>query len=120
VRAKEFITERNLYIINDLNSGDPYKIYRFGVAIARARSEAGDWDKVRAGQQRNDGEFSGESPFSENAIVSTQYEDGSIINKALGYDNIPGGKKAIPMSSGYDLPSDNRPSPLKPFKGYER
>jgi len=120
VRAKEFITERNLYIINDLNSGDPYKIYRFGVAIARARSEAGDWDKVRAGQQRNDGEFSGESPFSENAIVSTQYEDGSIINKALGYDNIPGGKKAIPMSSGYELPPDNRPSTLKPFKGYER
>ena len=120
MRAKEFITERNLYIINDLNSGDPYKIYRFGVAIARARSEAGDWDKVRAGQHRNDGEFSGESPFSENAIVSTQYEDGSIINKALGYDNIPGGKKAIPMSSGYDLPSDNRLRSLKPFKGYER
>lgn len=120
MRAKEFITERNLFVIPDLTSGDPYQIYRFGVAIARARSESGDWDNVRAGQKRNDGEFSGESPFSENAIVAPQYEDGSIINKALGYENIPGGKKAIPMSSGYELPTDNKPSPIKPFKGYAR
>ena len=120
MRAKEFITERNLFVIPELTSGDPYQIYRFGVAIARARSESGDWDNVRAGQQRNDGEFSGESPFSENAIVAPQYEDGSIINKALGYENIPGGKKAIPMSSGYELPPDNKPSPVKPFKGYAR
>ena len=120
MRAKEFITERNLFIIPDLTSGDPYQIYRFGVAIARARSEEGDWDKVRDGQQRNDGEFSGESPFSENAIVSTQYEDGSIINKALGYINIPGGKKAVPMSSGYEFSPENKPSPIKPFKGYAR
>jgi hypothetical protein len=120
VRAKEFITERNLFVIPELTSGDPYQIYRFGVAIARARSESGDWDNVRAGQKRNDGEFSGQSPFSENAIVSTQYEDGSIINKALGYESIPGGKKAVSMSSGYELPPDNEPSPLKPFKGYTR
>lgn len=120
MRAKEFITERNLFVIPELTSGDPYQIYRFGVAIARARSESGNWDGVRAGQQRNDGEFSGQSPFSENAIVAPQYEDGSVINKALGYQHISGGKKAIPMSSGYELPPDNEPSPLKPFKGYAR
>ena len=120
MRAKEFIAERTLFVIPGLTSGDPYQIYRFGVAIARARSESGDWDRVRDGQQRNDGKFSGESPFSENAIVVPQYEDGSIINKALGNENIPGGKKAISISSGYELPSDNKPSPLKPFKGYKR
>jgi hypothetical protein len=120
VRAKEFITERNLFIIPDLTSGDPYQIYRFGVAIARARSEAGDWDKVRDGQKRKDGEFSGESPFSENAIIAPQYEDGSIINKALGYVNVSGGKRAVSMSSGYELAPENKPSPMKPFKGYAR
>jgi hypothetical protein len=120
MRAKEFITERNLFIIPELTSGDPYEIYRFGVALARARSENGMEDGVRAGQKRLDGQFSGESPFGENAIVVTPYEDGNVITQALGYSHIAGGKKSVPMSSGYATPPENNTSPMPGFKGYKR
>jgi hypothetical protein len=120
MRASEFLTERTLFVIPQLTSGDPYQTYRVGIAIARARSEAGDWDGVRDGQKRKDSEFSGASPFSENSIIIPQYEDGSIIDTALGYAGIPGGKKEVSISSGYDLEPDNKPSPLKAFKGYPK
>jgi hypothetical protein len=53
VRAKEFITEqrelppeiadplRYTYVLPGLSASDPYNNYRFGVAMARARSDLG-------------------------------------------------------------------------------
>jgi hypothetical protein len=120
MRAREFIAERKLFVIPGLSSGDPYQTYRVGIAIARARSEVGDWDRVRDGQKRKDGEFSGQSPFGENSIIIPQYEDGSIIDTALEYVGITGGKRENSMSSGYDLAPDDNPSPIKAFRGYKR
>ena len=52
MRAREFIREqrelppeyaepmRYTYVLPGLSASDPYKNYRFGVAIARARSDA--------------------------------------------------------------------------------
>ena len=56
MRAREFITEQRelppevadpmhyTYVIPGLSASDPYNNYRFGVAMARARSEAGTDD----------------------------------------------------------------------------
>ena len=56
MRAREFITEqrelppevadpmRYTYVIPGLSASDPYNNYRFGVAMARARSDAGSDD----------------------------------------------------------------------------
>ena len=53
MRAREFVTEnaarlppeqadpmRYTYVIPGLSASDPYRNYRFGVALARARSDA--------------------------------------------------------------------------------
>ena len=54
MRAREFITEQsklppeqaeplqNTFVLPGLSAADPYKNYRMGVAIARARSDASD------------------------------------------------------------------------------
>ena len=53
MRAREFITEQvnlppeiadpmnHVFVLPGVSSSDPYQIYRLGVAIARARSDAG-------------------------------------------------------------------------------
>ncbi len=53
MRAREFVTEEktlppeqadpmnHVFVLPGVNSSDPYQIYRFGVAMARARSDAG-------------------------------------------------------------------------------
>ena len=54
MRAREFIVEqanlppeqaeplKNTFVLPGLSAADPYKNYRMGVAIARARSDASD------------------------------------------------------------------------------
>ena len=76
MRAREFITEEktlppeqadpmnHVFVLPGVNSSDPYQIYRFGVALARARSDAGP-DKIP-----NMPAWSAEAAFGEHAVVA--------------------------------------------------
>jgi hypothetical protein len=128
MRAREFITEervlppeqadpmRQTFILPGLTSSDPYKTYRFGVAMARARSEAVadnlnpfilPWDS--------------EEVFGEFAVVAgINGTVDPIIDKALKMAAIPGGKKAIGSLTSEEPPSVDKTSPVRAFKGYPR
>ena len=90
MRAKEFINEGKTgsmqddvaqaipaaYVIPALANQDPYKQYRFGVAIADARAK-----KAKDDQR---GDFQAHSPWGENAvIVSYSNTTKDIIDDAL-------------------------------------
>lgn len=126
MRAREFVTEqaklppeyanplRYTYTLPGLSAADPYRNYRFGVAIARARSDAVP-DTVNPDRP----EWSAETAFGEHGVIcGFNNTVDPIIDQALAMTKTPGGKKLVstPLS---DEPAfvDTR-SPVKPFKGY--
>jgi len=77
MRAREFLNEQAtlppeqadpmnyVFVLPGVSSSDPYQIYRLGVAIARARSDAGTdgiTDKLPA--------WSAEAAFGEDAVIA--------------------------------------------------
>jgi hypothetical protein len=128
MRAREFITEtraeiapehsgpmQNTYVLPGLSSQDPYKTYRFGVAMARARaSQALEQDGVAE-------PFAAEGAFGELAVVSG-FDSGiePIIDQALAMTDTPGGRVLV-GSKGSDEPKTvTTKSPINSFKGYPR
>lgn len=128
MRAREFIVEqrelppesrdpmRDTYMLPGLSAADPYKSYRFGVAMARARSDQG-----KDGVNPYMPEWSAETAFGEHAIVAG-FNSGvaEIIDAALTMSDTPGGKKLVstPESDEPDLVA--KVSPIKAFAGYPR
>ena len=128
MRAREFITEqsklpqeyaqpmRQTYIIPGLSAADPYKNYRFGVAIARARS---DYRK----DDVNDfmPEWTPETAFGEHGVV-VGFNSGvdPIIDAALRMTDTPGGKKLVSTAASAEPTFVDTKSPVKAFKGYPR
>lgn len=129
MRAREFITEQaklppeqadpmqNTYVIPGLSAADPYRNYRFGVAIARARSDATDLT--------NDNEFkpewSAETAFGEHGIVvGFSNNVDPIIDQALKMTDTPGGKKLVSTAKSDEPAFVDVKSPIKPFRGYKR
>jgi hypothetical protein len=125
MRAQEFIVEqraplhkeasgplRDTYVIPGLPSQDPYKTYRFGVALARARAEKADDGLVP---------FNAEGAFGEYAVVSG-FDDsvGELIDKALAMTQTPGGKHLAGTKHSEEPAGVNKTSPVKGFKGYPR
>jgi hypothetical protein len=128
MRAREFITEerelppeqadpmRQTFVLPGLTSSDPYETYRFGVAMARARSDAVKddlnpyilpWDE--------------EEVFGEFAVVAgINGTVDPIIDKALKMAGISGGKKPIGSLTSEEPKSVDKTSPVKAFKGYPR
>lgn len=128
MRAREFITEqadlpaeyadpmRYTYIIPGLSAADPYKNYRFGVAIARARSDQGtdDVDQFRP-------EWSSETAFGEHGVVVGMNGGvAQVIDRALQMTKTPGGKKMVSSPKSEEPELVVKQSPVKPFKGYPR
>ena len=128
MRAREFIIEqkelpaeiskpmRYTYTLPGLSSADPYKTYRTGVAIARARS---DYRKDDVNPHMP--EWSAETAFGQNAIV-VGMNDGiaQVIDTALSMANIPGGKKIISSPDSDEPDFVKTQSPVTAFKGYPR
>lgn len=126
MRAREFIIEQrgklpdeiispmqNTYIIPGLTSQDPYRTYRFGVAIARARAQE-EFDQ-------NVPVFQEEGAFGEHAVVvpfNAQEKD--IIDKAITMIGLSGGAKLVSSLSSQEPLNTNVASPIKSFKGYPR
>lgn len=134
MRAREFITEqkdlpdeykepmRYTYVIPGLSAADPYKNYRFGVAIARARS-----DYAQKLNPQNDGidpytpEWSQDTAFGEHGIVVGMNAGiEPVIDAALRMTGTKGGKKIVSSPKSAEPKSTVATSPIKPFKGYPR
>jgi hypothetical protein len=129
MRAREFLREqaatlppeqadpmRWAYVIPGLSASDPYNNYRFGVALARARSDAGTDglnDHVPA--------WHTETAFGEHGVVEGMGPNvADIIDQALAMTNTPGGKKLVSTGPSEEPNFVEKTSPLKAFKGYPR
>jgi len=128
MRAREFLGEqknlppeqadpmRYTYVIPGLSAADPYRNYRFGVALARARSDAGTDginDKLPA--------WSAETAFGEHGVVEGMGPNiAEIIDQALAMTNTPGGKKLVSTPTSTEPDFVDTQSPVTAFKGYPR
>lgn len=128
MRACEFIREqkelppeireplRSTYIIPGLSSADPYKNYRFGVAVARARSDHTQ-DEVNPFRPS----WSSETAFGENGVVvGFNNSVDPIIDAALQMTKTPGGKKLVSSVASEEPGFVGTKSPISAFKGYPR
>ena len=128
MRAREFITEQkdlpaeqsapmqNTYVMPGLTAQDPYKTYRFGVAIARARS-----DQATDGVNDFRPEWSAETAFGEQAVVVGFTGDiDPVIDQALAMTKTPGGKELVSTPKSEEPNFVTTKSPIKGFKGYPR
>lgn len=128
MRAREFLKEqadlpdeyadpmRYTYVIPGLSAADPYRNYRFGVAIARARSDQGtdNVDRFRP-------EWSAETAFGEHGVVVGMNSGvEQVIDQALKMTKTPGGKKIVSSPESVEPALVDKQSPVKPFKGYPR
>jgi hypothetical protein len=126
MRAREFITEEktlppeqadpmnHVFTLPGVKSSDPYQIYRLGVAIARARSDAGTNDPIP-----NMPEWSAQAAFGEDAVIAGFNANvESAIDYALKMAGLPVKKVQISTPNSLEPSLVNSQSPVKPFKGY--
>jgi hypothetical protein len=128
MRAREFVTEqrdlapeqqapmRQTYVIPGLSASDPYNNYRFGVAMARARS---DYRKDDVNPYMPD--WSTETPFGEHGVVVGMNAGiKPVIDAALKMTGTKGGKKLVSSAESTEPASVETTSPINSFKGYPR
>ena len=128
MRAKEFIVEQRelapemadpmhyTYVIPGLSASDPYNNYRFGVAMARARSDAGT-----DGLTKDMPAWSAKTAFGEHGVVvGMNGSIAQIIDQALTMTDTPGGKELIGTADSQEPVLVDTVSPVKAFKGYPR
>jgi len=130
MRAREFVTEqrelppeiseplRYTYVLPGLSASDPYNNYRFGVAMARARSDRGtDQDQV----DHFIPPWEAETAFGEHGVISGfDANVDPVIDLALKMTNTPGGKKLVSTADSREPKSVETVSPIRPFRGYPR
>jgi len=126
MRAQEFITEEislppeiadpmnHVFVLPGVSSSDPYQIYRLGVAIARARSDAGTdgiTNKLPA--------WSAQAAFGELAVIAGFNANvAPAIDHALKMAGLPIKKIQISTPNSVEPASVQKQSPVKPFNGY--
>jgi hypothetical protein len=129
MRAREFLSEqaatlppeqadpmRYTYVIPGLSAADPYRNYRFGVALARARSDAGTDGIADA----NPAWYS-QTAFGEYGVVAGMNSSvAGVIDQALAMTDTPGGKKMVSTPTSTEPDFVDKTSPVKAFKGYPR
>ena len=126
MRAREFLKEEttlppeqadpmnHVFTLPGVKSSDPYQIYRLGVAVARARSDAGTdgiTDRLPA--------WSAAAAFGEEAVVAGF--DASVepvIDQALKMAGLPAKKVQVSTPNSLEPSLVNHTSPVKPFNGY--
>lgn len=134
MRAREFITEqkelppeyaapmRDTYIIPGLSAADPYRNYRFGVALARARSEyAKQLSPLNSNIDPYTPSWDSETAFGEHGVIAGFNSGiGRIIDAALTMTKTPGGKQLVSSAPSEEPKLVNTASPVRAFKGYPR
>jgi hypothetical protein len=107
---------QHTYVIPGLSASDPYNNYRFGVAMARARSDAGT-----DGLTKNIPAWSSETAFGEHGVVvgmNSSIEQ--VIDQALAMTNTAGGKELVSTADSQEPSLVDTQSPVRAFKGYPR
>jgi hypothetical protein len=128
MRAREFLNEQatlppeqadpmnHVFVLPGVSSSDPYQIYRLGVAMARARSDAGTdniTDNIPA--------WSASAAFGEDAVVAGfNASVEPIIDQALSMAGLPAKKVQISSPDSLEPAFVMKQSPVKPFSGYPR
>lgn len=128
MRAREFIFEqknlppeeaeplRYTYELPGLSTADPYRTYRMGVAIARARSDA-QTDDINPYREP----WSAETALGKYAIVSgTNSSVDPVLDTALKMTKTPGGKHMVSSAESKEPGLVDTKSPIKAFQGYPR
>jgi len=128
MRAREFVTEeqrlppeqadplRQTFILPGLSSDQPYEIYRFGVALARARSDA-----VKDNLNPYILPWNKKEVFGNHAVIAGINKTvDPIIDQALQMTDTPGGKDLVGTGQSEEPPSIDKTSPVRGFKGYPR
>ena len=126
MRAREFLREETtlppeladpmnrVFVLPGVQSSDPYQIYRLGVAMARARSDAGTdgiTDKLPP--------WNAKAAFGEDAVIAGFNANvAPAIDHALKMAGLPVKKVQISTPNSLEPALVNRQSPVKPFKGY--
>jgi len=109
---------RYTYILPGLSSSDPYRNYRFGVAMARARSDLG---KDQAMVDKDIIPWEAETAFSNHGVISGfDANVDPVIDLALKMTNTPGGKKLVSTAASEEPDFVITKSPINGFKGYPR
>lgn len=132
MRAREFVAESRVgsiqddvaralpatYALTKLQNQDPYKQYRFGVAIAQAKGRRG---REQAGEGSVH-EFAPSSAWGENQIVVSfdpnieQWIDEALRDVGLSASD----KRLISTRNSEEARDVDHTSPVKPFAGYPR
>ena len=128
MRAREFITEEktlppaqadpmsHVFALPGVKSSDPYQIYRLGVAMARARSDAGTQDPIPYMPT-----WSAQAAFGEEAVVAGfNASVEPIIDQALKMAGLSGGKVQVSTPNSLEPASVDTTSPVRGFQGYPR
>ena len=128
MRAREFLKEEttlppeqadpmnHVFVLPGVNSSDPYQIYRLGVAMARARSDAGVKDPIPFMPN-----WTPAAAFGEDAVIggfNASVEP--IIDQALKMAGLPAKKVQVSTPNSLEPASVSKQSPVKPFAGYPR
>jgi hypothetical protein len=104
----------HVFVLPGVQSSDPYQIYRLGVAIARARSDAGTQDPIP-----HMPEWSAAAAFGEDAVIAGFNANvAPAIDKALKMAGLPVKKVQISTPNSLEPALVNHTSPVKPFNGY--
>jgi hypothetical protein len=128
MRAREFITEEktlppeqadpmnHVFVLPGVQSSDPYQIYRLGVAMARARSDAGTQDPIPYMPA-----WSAKAVFGEEAVIAGfNASVEPIIDQALKMAGLSGGKIQVSTPNSLEPASVDTTSPVQGFRGYPR
>jgi hypothetical protein len=128
MRAREFITEERelapeladpmhyTYVIPGLSASDPYNNYRCGVAMARARRDAGT-----DGLTKDMPAWTAKTAFGEHGVVVGMNNSiEQIIDQALAMTDTQGGKELVSTADSQEPNFVDTISPVKAFKGYPR
>ena len=128
MRAREFLKEQtslppeqadpmnHVFTLPGVKSSDPYQIYRLGVAMARAKSDAGT-----DGITDHLPDWSPKAAFGEDAVVggfNASIEP--IIDQALAMSGLPATKVQISTPNSLEPASVQKQSPVRAFAGYPR
>ena len=128
MRAREFITEEktlppeqsnamnHVFVLPGVTSSDPYQIYRLGVAMARARSDAGTQDPIPYMPA-----WSAQTVFGEDAVIAGFNANvAPAIDHALKMAGLPVKKVQVSTPNSLEPNLVNSNSPVKAFAGYPR
>ena len=128
MRAREFLKEQatlppeqadpmnHVFVLPGVKSSDPYQIYRLGVAMARARSDAGTVDPIPFMPK-----FTPQAAFGEEAVIAGfNATVEPVIDQALKMSGLPDTKIQISTPNSLEPASVLKQSPVKPFAGYPR